>query len=165
MKTDDCSRQRAAARQARQRCAWLKGGYRLQVPQADRLIKKAAVTFLHGYPTPAPDYIKRIEWGPHGFQLPFGANKFLIARVYLKAEGMINYLFDAIEGCKSISRVSAEAALEYCVSSSVSNYDDEEYNYPVEEGYLKLGGSGVDVRAAVDCLIHDSGVFTFLEGP
>ena len=165
MKADDCSRRRAAAQQARERCPWLRRGSRLDIVQVDRLVRKAAVTFLHGYPTPAPGYTRRVEWGPHGFQLPFGANKLLVARLYQKAGSNINHFFDKIEECEKVTRASAEAVLAACVSSSVSNYDDEEYNYPIEEGYLKLGGSGVDVGRAVDYLLHDSGVFPLLSGP
>jgi hypothetical protein len=77
VKKDDCTRQKAAARRERERCAWQQGGYRVRVEHTDKLVKKAAVTFLHGV-SPAPGYIKHIEWGPHGFQLPLGANKFLI---------------------------------------------------------------------------------------
>jgi hypothetical protein len=163
-KSDDCTRQKAAARRERERCPWLQGGYRVRVEHTDKLVKKAVVTFLHGV-SPAPGYIKHVEWGPHGFQLPLGANKFLITRVYEKAGKTINAFFDSIERCERISRLAVEEALTYAISSSVSNNDDEEFNYPVDDGYLRLGNNGIDVRAGVDFLLHDSKIFTFLSAP
>jgi hypothetical protein len=85
--------------------------------------------------------------------------------VYEKAGTTINAFVDSIEDCERISRVTVEAALTYAISSSVSNYADEDINYPVEDGYLRLGNNGIDVRASVDFMVHDSRIFTFLSGP
>lgn len=109
---------------------------------AQRLIKASA--WWHGHPqspTRAPKHAERVVKGPHGWELSFGGNYFLVERaIILSKRAIIEALGQGIASNSTIDGKALRGSLLTCVRESVANYNHEVY------GYYQGGASPEDRR-------------------
>jgi hypothetical protein len=164
MKDEDCARRKSSAQVSRLKCTWLDPACRISQVLAERLVKDCAYAFLSTNPRPAPGHAARLSGGPHGWQVEFGANKFLAGRAFEKARAVINAAYGDIEACKDVLNQELFINLKAAVASSVSDYKDDEIKYPIEAGFLRFGNNGILVSQAVSFLRRESKILPHLKG-
>jgi len=115
------------------------------LPLARRLIEASA--WWHGHPqspTRAPKHSERVVKGPHGWELPFGGNYFLVERAVICSKGVISEALDqAIASNSVIDAKALRGRLGTCIRESVANYNHERYDY--YQGGASPGGGRIRI--------------------
>lgn len=95
----------------------------------------------------APKHARRIVNGRYGWEVEFGANKFLVGRAIQKCTIFIRDLINKVELGEVIYRDDISSRLNLIISGSVSNYEGEIFDgyYSIELGLLRFGTQGIDV--------------------
>jgi hypothetical protein len=116
---------------------------------AQRLIKDSAYWYGHpNGPAKAPKHFEGIISGPHGWEVPFGANSFLveqaIRRSNKKARDALANVFVTDE--KWPSSILREE-LVHSIRGAVSNYCGEEYPtlWSVTSGHMRFGTQSIHI--------------------
>lgn len=121
------------------------------------LVAESAYWYGHPQgPARAPKHSDRLQIGPYGHELEFGANKFLVERALDSCLQYIDRCLDWME--KSGRKAAWDAArpdLALRVADSVSNHCDELFGglYPRDSrGYMHFGTQAIHVDGFVACL-------------
>lgn len=119
----------------------------------------AESAYWYGHPhgsTRAPKHSDRLQIGPHGFELEFGANKFLVERALDRCLQYIDRCLDWTEKSGSKAAWSdARPELALRVADAVANHCDELFGglYPRDNrGYMHFGTQAIHVEGFVTCL-------------
>lgn len=116
---------------------------------AQRLVADSA--YWYGYPTgpaKAPKHSERITEGPHGWEVPFGANSFLVGQAIHRCTIQVRVELNKVSNTNE--KVPLFALRERLVSSvrgAVSNYRGVEYAtlWPVTRDHMLFGTQSIHV--------------------
>lgn len=125
---------------------------RVKLGLAQRLIKESAYWYGHPQgPVAAPRHYERVHMGPHGLQLEFGANKFLVGTAIVRCRDGLLVMLDAIEAGKPPEWASASFRLQRTVCGAVANHFDEEYPqfWETHDGHMLFGTQSIHVPSFV----------------
>jgi hypothetical protein len=108
---------------------------------AQRLIEASAWWLDHPQsPTPVPGFSERIVRGPHGWEVNFGGNYFLVEQAILLSKRAISEALErAVASSSTIDGTRLRKRLNACVRESVAKYNHEVYDY-------YLGGAPLEMR-------------------
>ena len=125
---------------------------RAPIGLVERLVMDSTwwLTHLWGGSVHAPKHYERIQDGGGGYELEFGANRFLAEAAVLSCARVILDATGEVERTgKLLSRGMLEQKLLICMVQSVANYRGDRFtNYPIRlDGYLEFGASGICVSA------------------
>ncbi|CAI4031377.1 hypothetical protein DNFV4_01803 [Nitrospira tepida] len=100
-------------------------------PLAQRLIEASAWWLHHPQsPTRAPGFSERVVRGPHGWEVEFGGNYFLVERAILLSKRSISDALErAVVSSSTIDGTRLRKRLNACVRESVAKSNHEEYDY------------------------------------
>lgn len=115
-----------------------------------RLIADSAYWYGHAHgPAKAPKHAERITIGDHGWEVPFGANSFLVEQAIRRCTNQVR---DVLAEVFNIDAKRPSAALRERLGTSirgaVSNYRGERHPalWPVTNGHMLFGTQSIYVR-------------------
>jgi hypothetical protein len=120
---------------------------------AQKMIRDTAWWLKHPTgPVRAEKHYERVKKGPHGLQIDFGANNFLVGRAISRCRDRISVVLEQVSSSgERIDEQALRAELILIVCSAVSNYADEEYGfYNLENDFMVFGTQGINVCDFVD---------------
>ncbi|MBV1790802.1 hypothetical protein KQ940_22295, partial [Marinobacterium sp. D7] len=96
----------------------------------------------------APKHAERIENGRYGWEIEFGANKFLVGRAIEKCTNYIRDLIYQVEQGHAIESGNINSQLGLIIRSCVANYEGEIFEgyYSVERNLLRFGTQGINIE-------------------
>ncbi len=137
-------------RLVRQKVSELQTGGSVSPPYLlKQLIEKSAWWYGHPQsPTRAPNHAERLAQGRHGWEIEFGANRFLVEKGLILCKQAILDALDEAEASRTYvdGRMLREKLIR-CVSESVADYSHSEYfyGYRVESGFMHFGTQAINV--------------------
>ena len=116
---------------------------------AQRLIKDSAYWYGHSNgPIKAPKHFERIVSGPYGWEVPFGANSFLVEKAIRRSNKKARTVLDSVSltNQKWPSSILREELVN-SVRGAVSNHCGEEYPtlWPITKGHMRFGTQSIHV--------------------
>jgi hypothetical protein len=133
---------------------------RMQDWRAQYLIQRCAYWLGHpNGPVRAPKHADNIQRGPYGYEVAFGANKFLVQKAAIDCcKAVLEYPNDHVPNIAALNSL-----LTRLVRRAVSNHADEEYPtpYPVDSGnIMHFGTQGINVAEFINALFNSIGTVT-----
>lgn len=136
----------------------------MHIGVAQRFVKNSAYWYAHpcGTPVHAPKHFNRVQNGTHGWEIEFGANKFLVQKA-------IEECLDLLCKALAYAEVNEEyidcsflrSEMEFEVSGAVSNYLNERFDYYWEirdEKYLVFGVQSIRIDKFVGTMLDYVGI-------
>lgn len=123
-----------------------------QIPKylAERLVKDSA--YWYGHPkgkVRAPKHADNVVLGPIGWEVEFGANKFLIGMAIEQSKKcVLRHIEDSVSKDVSVNRLILTDELNRIVRGAVSNYQDEVYMtlWGVSDGHMRFGTQSICLK-------------------
>jgi len=132
-----------------------------QVPLgvAQRLIIDSAWWYGHPHgPARAPKHQERISRGLYGWEIEFGANRFLIELAIRRSVRSIEEKVSIVEKYKTgFNRQDLKEKLIQQVQGSVANFDGAQYSYLyaiTDDGFMMFGTQAINAKNFADTLIN-----------
>jgi hypothetical protein len=135
---------------------------KLRIAAAQRFTKNSAYWYGHpsGSPAHAPGHFERVQSGPNGWEIEFGANKFLVERAYDRCENLLREAVTTAGGAR-IDRSELCNKMRLAVRGAVANYLNEEYTVlwdVTDDGYMLFGTQSIRVDAFINTLLDYVGI-------
>lgn len=140
---------------------------RVPIGAAQRFVKLSAYWFGHPQgPTRAPKHYERVVMGRRGWEIEFGANRFLvevaIGRCVEIARGALESWL--VTGQRqSLKEINSKMVV--ALKSSVANMDGQEYPtlYPVSGGHMHFGTQSIHTGDFVNVFMEMTGLSRILQ--
>lgn len=134
---------------------------------AQRLVSESAWWYGHPQgPARAPKHYERIRPGPHGWELEFGANCFLVEKAIARCKDrIVQAIGTALASGSRVDGTALRKDMALAVRASVANYNGEEYSgfYDASDGFMHFGTQAISVNAFVDELFRLAGLHRICE--
>lgn len=103
----------------------------------------------------APKHADRLEEGEHGWEVPFGANRFLVARALRFCIGDVECFLREVEIDERPSYSWLCYELRQCVRGSVGNHLGDIYGgrYPEHGDFMLFGTQGIHLPSFVQIVV------------
>jgi anthranilate/para-aminobenzoate synthase component II len=153
-------------RNRRARTRWLEPTAPVPRELAAGLVRASAWWHTHssGSPVRAPGHADRIIGNETTWRVEFGANSFLAARAIHLSKNALNDAYDQLEAGGKPDVAKLKRGLRLAMQRSVSNVNGDLYDlYPTECDEMMFGAQSIDVDDAVNFILRESGLATFLK--
>jgi hypothetical protein len=114
-----------------------------------KLIADSAYWYAHPRgPAKAPKHFERITVGAYGWEVPFGANSFLVEQAMLRCNNQVRSALAVVSNTdKKFPSLALREQLATSVRGAVSNYLGEEYQtlWAVTNGHMRFGAQSIHV--------------------
>lgn len=106
----------------------------------------------------APKFADRLTSGKYGWEIKFGANRFLVSLALMLCLKSVSEFLDKLEECDDPSYPSLLNTLRYFVAYSVGNHKGEVFpgRYPVSDGMLVFGVHAIRVEDCVEFITRSA---------
>jgi hypothetical protein len=127
---------------------------------AQRMVQECAYWYgHHNGPARAPGHHERVTGGPHGWEIEFGANKFLVEQAIRRSKAaVLDALNEAEARNTTIDCVALRDKLQKVVRGAVANHLDEEYPtlWATHEGHMLFGTQSIHAGDFVNAFLKIS---------
>ncbi len=145
-------------KQIRRRCPWLNPKESIPEKIAAGLVANAAWWLTHnsGFPVRARGHASRLQELRHGWEVTFGANKFLVGEALSDCRSKLNSFMDSAATGRLLKLSEVRRALHSPFTWAVANYAGDMYEgeYPATDGRMIFGATAIDLDDAVGFVLR-----------
>lgn len=134
----------------------LDGNGRMKSGVAQRFISDSAWWVDHPKgPVHAPKHHERVTYGIEGWEIVFGANKFLVGQAAERCSGhvLVKTLPQVVKSQTKVEWLKLQQELAMIVRGSVLNFADREYDCygDLWDDHMRFGAQSINVKDFVNC--------------